>query len=246
MKRWHLTFLQTSDAFTCVRFRPLTTLTFYKTSRHIQMTVNGLTFILRGGGVGGGATARWEGCQARDHCTSVHLYICKNETAGCLEWDITVFQAKNQIFSTWTSPDCYSVMIYNSGVTWTLWGDNMSVLPSWSFLSSLIKHGSAEAVCIFYNVGIFLQHELNMLWITEELHDVSDTSTHHMHTYIHARMQSCSSWSCVCGAACSRPLLQHINREQNIRPPRPRLPAGFSATTLQLLVSLSACRPTGL
>lgn len=31
--------------------------------------------------------------------TTVHLYICKNETAGCLEWDITVFQAKNQIFS---------------------------------------------------------------------------------------------------------------------------------------------------
>lgn len=150
--------------------------------------------------------------------TTVHLYICKNETAGCLERDITVFQAKNQIFSTWTSPDCYSVMIYNSGVTWTLWGDNMSALHSWSFLSRLIKHGSAEAVCIFYNVGIFLQHELNMLWITEELHDVSDTSTHHMHTYIHARIQSCSSWSCVCGAACSRPLLQHINREQNIRP----------------------------
>lgn len=150
--------------------------------------------------------------------TTVHLYICKNETAGCLEWDITVFQAKNQIFSTWTSPDCYSVMIYNSGVTLTLWGDNMSALPSWSFLSSLIKHCSAEAVCIFYNVGIFLQHELNMSWITEELHDVSDTSTHHMHTYIHARIQSCSSWSCVCGAACSRPLLQHINREQNIRP----------------------------
>lgn len=150
--------------------------------------------------------------------TTVHLYICKNETAGCLERDITVFQAKNQIFSTWTSPDCYSVMIYNSGVTWTLRGDNMSALPSWSFLSRLIKHCSAEAVCIFYNVGIFLQHELNMLWITEELHDVSDTSTHHIHAYIHARMQSCSSWSCVCGAACSRPLLQHINREQNIRP----------------------------
>lgn len=150
--------------------------------------------------------------------TTVHLYICKNETAGCLERDITVFQAKNQIFSTWTSPDCYSVMIYNSGVTLTLWGDNMSALPSWSFLSSLIKHCSAEAVCIFYNVGIFLQHELNMLWITEELHDVSDTSTHHIHAYIHARIQSCSSWSCVCGAACSRPLLQHINREQNIRP----------------------------